>query len=333
MSTAVLFFGGEKISLTLARRSVNGTYTAKARMEVPYSGIIHGGFVDNTELHDAIAILASKVGLRRSTSVVVGIPPCFCHVDVKDAERHFTKPTKITPQLLENFLHGGHAVYYKIDGGNALLDAAGYTVNRTLHAQVSRFAMSEQALLQITEALQGTPLKKPIFVPTMLAEAAYLLPEHIRDRTCVLISCGMTYTSIAAVVGDQLGGLETIHMGMAHFINDISVVLKENYSAAKLHMQRHCEKHNPTTATASIIAARLEELGEQLYNAVIRMDKRLLKRPFFICGGNIDIVPNAREFLGKVLDVAISQCVCPYNETNHADQVSRDALISLALHN
>jgi len=72
-------------------------------------------------------------------------------------------------------------------------------------------------------------------------------------------------------------------------------------------------------------------VAERIYGIINKMDKKLFKKPFFICGGYLDALDGARELFEKALDVKITQCVCPLTEQNPADDLTRDAVINMAL--
>ena len=330
---AVLYFGGEIVSVVLATEGVNGTHIVKGKGEYFYSGIVNGDFVDPDELSSVLtACIKDAFKTVRNfnvTKMYVGVPACFTHVEVSSAELTFPKPRKVTAKEIQQILGGGKAIYYKIDNGNAIIDALGYTAHR-LEAQVSRSIISDKFIKQVGAALSITRLKKAEFIPTVLAEAMYLVDEDIRDRSCVLISTGMFTTSVAVVTGDELAAISSFEMGLAHAINDVSIVMKISYARAK-EMVADPGAFIKGGTVNDIIKARLEDMSERIFGIINKMDKKLFKKPFFICGGYLDSHLGARELFEKAFDVKITQGLCPYTEQNIADDLSRDAVISLAL--
>jgi len=330
-TAAVLFFGGERVSLTVARAGVNGTHIVKNRSTRPYSGIVGGEFVNNEELTAVLHALVEEVfGRKKRRSPIeltIGVPPCFLGVDVSTAEKTFDKPKKITQRDILDLLRGGRAVYYKIDGGNALIDAVGFTATRTLQAQVSKLTISDRFARQVATALVGirgvVPRK---LIPSVQAEAVYLIDSHVRDKTCVLISSGMMTTSVAVVAGDELCALETFDMGSAHAINDVSIVMSVAYGKA-----REMVNMPNNIRIAAILEARFEDMAEQVADILKCMDKNLMKKPFYICGGHVDAMMGARKLFERALNVKITPLVCPFTESNVPDEVSRDAVITMAL--
>jgi hypothetical protein len=323
----ILFFGAEEISLTTAIKGVNGTHIVKKRAAMPYSGILAGEFVDPSELPYITQELVKSV--KGGGTVCIAVPACFIKVSVKSEIKEFEKPQKITRKDTDALLNDGSAVYFKIDGGKPIMNANGHTAQKTLQA----FSSHIKVLQDFTTPLKTCgafmrAYKNVEYVPTTLAEANYLVPTEIRDKTCVLISCGMFTTSISVVTGDQLVATETCFMGTAHLLNDVSLMLRKPYLHAKELITNF--RDEPGTVH-EIIGARVGDIGEQLFAYINNIDRGLFIRPFYICGGHIDAISGARERLEKSLKVKISQLKCPFNETNAPDQVSRDAVISYCL--
>jgi len=322
----VLYFGGDKLSLITAKPSVNQTFVTKSWAGLPYSGIVGGEFVDSSELPKIVSKLVSSVTLPTLSKLTVAVPPCFCSVKVTQEKISLKKPKKITQKDVTDLLNGGRAVYFKIDGGKPILDAVGYDAKNILEANVSHLAIAPEFCDAVNNCV-GRKFAKVEFIPTVLAEATYLIDTYVRDATCVLLSCKMFTTTVAVISGDQLVALETVEMGTAHVINDISLVLNVNYNLAKEMLDRN------DPSVTEIVTARIEDLAEQLLTAINATDKTLFNRPFFMGGGHIDAIPTVHEILEGVLDVKIVPLVHPLTESNDPDGVSRDAVISTALFN
>jgi cell division ATPase FtsA len=224
-------------------------------------------------------------------------------------------------------LGGSGAVYYKVDGGSAVIDAVGFTASH-LHVQLSRFIVSDAFLKPIAKALEKivpSVFKRVEFLPVALAEAIYLIDQDIRDRTSVLISCGMFSTAVAVVTGDSLIALDSFDMGTVHAVNDISIVMHIGFmDALKL-------AESPMSKTRDIVDARLEDMAQQIRDIIEQADKKLFEKPFFLVGGEVSSALHAHGIFEKVLGKEITKCADPYTEKTAGEVLSRDALISLAL--
>jgi hypothetical protein len=285
-------------------------------------GSVAGEFVEPDKLPATLAMLFASV--RTLGPLFIGVPACFCRVNITREQKMFSKPQKITSKDIAELVGTGRAVYFKIDGGRPLMDAENYMVQHELEAQVSHLVIAPA----FARALQGAIKTREIeFIPTPLALGLYLVPQDIRDKTCAVICCEMFTTSVAVIAGDELCALETVDMGSAHVINDISLVKNIGYSAAK-------EIYERGTDAQDIIRARLDDIAEQIA-AIIKTwgPGDLVKRPFYICGGHIDTIPAALEILGTALNAKITPLICPFTESNAPDKTSGDAVIISALKN
>ena len=337
MNVTVLYFGGEEISVTRASEGVNGTYVIHGRGIRHYSGIINGEFVSPDELGEKIRACVQEAGSRLGDRIYVGVPSCFYTTVVYEVIRNFPKPIKLTEKHIEQLVAmpanyippAGYsviqrrAVYYKVDDGRATVDIRGVS-GKTVNAQISVFAVTDTFIRTVSESLYGSKFKKVVFLPVTLAEALYLIDLEVRDATCVLLSCGISTTSVSVICGDSLVAHTSVDIGFAHCVNDVSVTMKVGYSAAKDYVM------NPNDKIKDITMARLEEIAEHIFADINALDKKLYKKPFYICGGYIDTLPNSVDLLSAALDVKIEQCPCPFTEEN-TPAVSRDAVIRLAL--
>ena len=318
-TASVLVFGGDHIDLTVATSGINNSIIVKSRNSQPYGGIVDGEFCEPDKLPEVLAMLFAAV--RTSGKLFIGVPATFCRVNISRERKTFAKPQKITAKEITALLGPGRAIYFKIDGGNPILDATDYMVKETLEAQVSHVSIAPV----FAAALRGTLKTRDVeFVPMPLASAMYVIPQPVRDKTAVLISCEMFTTSVAVVAGDQLCALETIEMGSAHIINEISLVKKVGYEAAK-------KMYEQNDGVAAIVDARLEDIAEQIAGIVHGWDKELVKQPFYMCGGHIDAIKSARATLERALDTKIIPTACPFTESNAPDLVAGDAVIQSAL--
>ncbi|MDR0462488.1 MAG: hypothetical protein LBG88_04145 [Christensenellaceae bacterium] len=323
MSNYVLYFGGENIFLTDVKANINNTYTTKSFVQSEYNGIINGEFADPGEIPGIIAKLVSEIKAPKQGAISIGVPSCFCSVVLKHEVQTYAKPQKITAKVIDGMLNGGMVAYYKLDGGAPMLDVSGQSATK-IEAQVSHLTIDPKFLSAIGDCLTIKNYKIK-YIPVMTAEAKYLIDTYVRDRTCVLISCKLTDTSVAVIVGDQTVALETFDMGTAHIINEISLVKKVNYTTARKMFERFDKADRDKIG--GIIGTRLDDMAEQIQSIVYLFDKDLIKRPIYTCGGYTDALGGAITAMNAKLGCAIIPCACPFKETNPPDVVSRDAVI------
>jgi len=329
MTSTVLFFGGETISLTQAKKGINGTYETRGYAQLPYNGIVNGEFAHYTEIPGIIEDLITELKIVRGGVLTIGVPSCFCNISVRPEQRSFPKHKRIGGKIIKDLLDGGRAAYYKLDGGVPIIDARG-EIAVSIEAQVVNFGVAPVFLDIIHQCHSILRIFKSIrFVPVAQAEATYMVPTHMRDRTCTLVSCKMTDTTVAVCVGDQIVACVTFDMGTAHVIDDICLVKNVDYLTAKGMFDRYDSAD--IDGIAEVVNARLEDMGDQIKDIVYRLDLGLIKRPFYMCGGYIDAVYGAKEVFSKCLRAQFTECMCPLYEINPPDTTTRDAVIISSL--
>ena len=361
-SVAVLHFGGTSLSVVVASRGVGGALKVKTRVNAEYGGIIGGEFVEPQNLTDVLQVAvaqAFKSIKRKPKKLFVGVPSSFCDIVTRAQAVNFPKPREVTAHDMHELFNleyfneirtviNKSTVYYRLDDGRPIINAIGMTA-RKVQAQISLIAAANSFLSTVRSCLIGSGLRRVEFISAPLAECLYLIDEETRDKTAVMIGCGMFATSVAVCSGDGLVYLRTFDQGIAHVINDVSVVLNIRFEAANLlvneavlsvKMQdddnyevlsngRKAKFSAPTVN--DIIKSRMEVMGDHIVRLISAADTKLLQNPIFICGGNLDAVGGARDFFSKTIGAHIQQCVCPLTKQNKPSELTIAALLNLAL--
>lgn len=329
MDGAVLYFGGDYIGLCYATRAVNNTFVTNIETKAPYSGIVDGEFCDPNEIPATINKLLTDAKAPRFGTLTVGVPSSFCTITATTNRKTFAKSKKLSERDVAQIVGKGHAVYFKIDDGAPVMRATGLTVMREIEVQTSVVTISAEFKRVLgTAGLLIKTFKNIQFVPVVSAEAHYLIPSFVRDAICVLISSKMFSTTVAAIVGDEIVGMKTIDIGTAHLVNDISLNLRIPYNEA---VQKF-ETYDGRGSVEPIISSRVNGLAEHIYGTIREIDRELLQRPVYICGGHVDNVAGAVEAIGKKLGTSVTKLVCPLYENNPADLVSNNSVVAFSIY-
>jgi len=360
---ALLYFGGTSLSVLVASRGAGGAFVVHARADREYNGIINGAFVDGDGVGAIIrdTVREALGGFRgRVKKLYIGTPHIFCDCIVKPASITLDRARKITDRDTEELIRSVEhiddqktvinrsAVYYRVDDGNAVTDAVG-AVARKIEARVSLIVADNGFINKLRGYLAGSPFSRVEFISTALAQSIYFINEEIRDKTAVLISCGMFATAVAVVCGDGLMYLRSFNQGIAHVINDASVVLDTTFGVANRLVNTAVISVNMTETDTyeithegelkrfsahlvnDIIKSRMEIMAEHIAKLCHIADGNLLSgNPVFMCGGNIDAVAGARDFFGRALGCHITECVDPMTRQNRAGELTINALLSMA---
>lgn len=359
---AVLYIGGTRLSVVVGQPSVNNSFVTLSRADAEHSGIVGGEVIDPAELAESMQIAVYQA--LRGTNVKVdklyiGAPPQFCDCSVHNAMLEFDKPKRITQRDIKQMFssvehnHNGtviseSVVWCKLDGGRPVINAVG-SIAQNIQARFSVTSVANSFVELVRSCLRGMPFKSAAFISVGLAKALYLIDEESRDKTAVFISSCMFTTSVGVVVGDGLVFLKSFNTGMAHVINDVSVVLGVDFQVANMlvneailsvrmndkdnyEVTSNNKKMKFSAATVNdIIKSRLEVMGENIIKLINAADPNLMSKPFFICGGHLDAVAGARDFFSKTIGVHITQCVCPFTKQNKPSELTIAALLNLAL--
>lgn len=361
-TVAVLHFGGTTLSVCIASRGVGGALKVKTHVRAEYGGIIGGEFVEPESLAAVLqaAVRQAFKNLKmKPDKIFIGTPAGFCDIVTKTKHLNFSKAREVTGkdvrELFDFEYTNEHrtvinksAVYYRIDEGRPIINALGQ-VAKKVQAQISLITCANSFIQTVRSCLVGSGLRRVEFISATLAECLYLIDEETRDKTAIMISCGMFRTTVAVCSGDGLVYMRTFDQGIAHVINDVSVVLSIKFDAAnilvneavlsvKMHEDDNYEvMHGGRKAKFSastvneIIKSRMEVMGDHIVRIINAADNKLVQSPIFICGGNLDAVGGARDFFSKIIGAHISQCVCPFTKQNKPSELTLSALLNLAL--
>lgn len=361
-TVAVLHFGGTTLSVAIASRGVGGALKIKSRAKVEYGGIIGGEFVEASNLSAVLkdAVAQALRNLRvRPKKLFVGVPPSFCEIVTKTQGLDFPKAREVTAKDIRELFDFEYsnemrtvinksAVYYRLDDGRPIINATG-SIAKKVQVQISLIACANFFINTVRSCLVGSGFARVEFISAPLAQCLYFIDEDTRDKTAVMISCGMFATSVSVCSGDGLVYLRTFDQGIAHVINDVSVVLNIRFEAAnvlvneavlsvKMNNDDNYEvMHNGRRAKFAaatvndIIKSRMEVMGDYIVRLLNAADSKLINSPIFICGGHLDAVGGARDFFSKTIGAHISQCVCPLTKQNKPSELTVAALLNLAL--
>jgi len=366
-SVAVLHFGGTTLSVCIASRGVGGALKTKTRVNAEYGGIIGGEFVEAGKLAEVLhaAVRQAFKNLKvKPKKLFVGVPSSFCEVIARSEVLLFEKPKEINARdvrQLFNFefsndfstIINKSAVFFRVDDGRPVISALGQ-VAKKVQAQISLIACANSFIDTIRSCLIGSGLRRVEFVSVALAECLHLIDQDSRDKTSVMLSCGMFATGVAVCSGDGLVYLRTFDQGIAHVINDVSVVLNIPFTAANMLVNEavlsvkmndddnyevmldagtSAQRQAKFAASTvnDIIKSRMEVMGDNIVRLINLADSKLIGSPIFICGGNLDAVGGARDFFSKTIGAHIQQCICPLTRQNKPSELTIAALLNLAL--
>ena len=222
---SVLDFGSSKITILTGKKEVNNSFRLLASCDCEYDGFSNGEFISPNELKGQIQQAINEVEntLRfRIDNIFIGVPAEFCFAYDNTLTKTFNKKTKITTKIIDNlFLEDGeenpyptHTVinksplYYIINDDNRTNNPLDMYATK-IQAKTSYILVENKFKLLISGILDSIGVKEYDFLSNTLAEADYLIEEHIRNEGAFLIDCGFITTSVCQIIGDVLKELKS----------------------------------------------------------------------------------------------------------------------------
>lgn len=217
---AVVDIQTSHIDVAVGEKSVNGTFTFRARETVAYYTYFDGAFYDIKVLEEKLASLFAKITENSEISsietVYVGVPGEFMKTLTKNYRITFNKPRRITDAEIKTLFDLAY------DGEN---DPEFTLINRTavyfvadelkthsvkgvkcsaLAARVSFNLVSNNYKEVLENIFSRIGVKTVKFLSVDLAEALYLFSEDERDACRILIDVGEVSCSLSVTAGDGL---------------------------------------------------------------------------------------------------------------------------------
>ena len=356
-SVAALEIGTSKIVCAAARRNPVSTFTISGFGQAEYKGIKKGKFLVEQEALqasiDQAVTAAENMAEEHIREVIVGVPGCFCKLDVFD-NQIYLEEEEIRAEHMEEVVNNlrqdrvpkeyklinAMPAYFILDDKGMYLDPEGMQ-SRFLHAKVSYILAKKQFLKKIRSALDELGISVSVYLPDFYAEALYCIPPYVRDEIAILLDIGYYDTNLCVVCADAVIQHENIPIGGAHIAHDLGVVLKIDEQASETIKRRYTfgmefvadknfeyvkDKQGKVHKISleliqKIIDARVEQLTDIIYN---KLNECILPIPekstVYLTGGGIAMMRGVREYLSKGLQrnvKLIRPTNVPYDGANY----------------
>jgi len=360
---SVLDFGSSKITILTGVREVNNTFKLLASYDCEYDGFANGEFVSPNDLKGQIqeAINEVESSLRyRIDNLYVGVPAEFCFAYDSVLTKTFNKKTKITPKIIDSlFLEDGeenpyptHTVinksplYYIINDDNRTNQPLDMYATK-IQAKISYILVENKFKLLISGILDSIGVKEYDFLSNTLAEADYLIEEHIRNEGAFLIDCGFITTSVCQILGDGLKELKSFSLGGGHITSDLARILELDYEEAEElkmqaiitlkplgvdYYQTSSGKKFGIKAVNEIILARLDKITEMIKKCINSCELELPNYiPIYFTGGGINFIEGITDYLRREFDRPIEMIKPKALLYSRPDLSSSISLLTMAI--
>ena len=230
-SVAILDIRSLEVSAVVGERGVNNTFIIKSKYSCAYDGYAEGEMIDENSFLSAVndvvkSTIASLGGIK---TFYIGVPAEFTKIVQSEKIISFPSAKKITfddCEYLADMAMPGDAkdyrtirhscMYYVLSDKRKLVDPVGM-VSDSLMGRFSFYQCSKRFINSITGAFKKISSSIDIeLIPSVYAEAVYLIPPEQRDECAVLFDLGYISSSYSVVCGNGIAFCEAFSLGIGH---------------------------------------------------------------------------------------------------------------------
>ncbi|MCD8293931.1 MAG: hypothetical protein LUE27_01605 [Clostridia bacterium] len=362
---AVLDIRSSDITAVVGDRGVNSTFIIKSKYTAKYDGYAEGDLLDLDSFKNAVAnvisrTLASNKGLK---SIYIGVPGEFLRLINHDEILSFESVKRITPQDEKELRqmatpvpddrwveirHG--CLYYVLSDKRKVINPIGSTGD-SLQGRFCFYMCSRAFIACVQEAFKPFPQLTDIrLIPSVHAEAMYLIEPEKRDEVAVLFDLGYISSSYSVICGNGLLYTSSFSVGIGHiaffvsealeipfevastFITTVNLNARENYASeeecmyeGKLYQVSTTDICDKIRDGLDFICSSINECSDSFRGANIS------GKPINITGEGVKVIRGAADHIASRLEKGI-EIVAPkvpyYDKPQYSSTFS---LLNMAL--
>ncbi|MDE7440165.1 MAG: hypothetical protein K2N23_06640, partial [Clostridia bacterium] len=228
---AILDIRSLEITAVVGERGVNNTFIIKSKYSCVYDGYAEGEMVDEDSFLSAVTdVVKSTISAFGGIKTFyVGVPAEFTRVVQADKIMSFQSAKKITsddceylagmsmPEDTKDYRTIRHScMYYILSDKRKLIDPVG-TVSDSLRGKFCFYQCSNKFINSISNAFNKISAVADIkLIPSVYAQAIYLVPPEQRDEYAVLFDLGYISSSYSVICGNGVAFCESFSIGIGH---------------------------------------------------------------------------------------------------------------------
>ena len=334
-SVAILDIRSLEITAVVGERGVNNTFVIKSKYSCAYDGYAEGEMVDEDSFLSAVtdvvkSTIASFGGIK---TFYVGVPAEFTRVVQSDKVMSFQSAKKITsddceylagmsmPEETKDYRTIRHScMYYVLSDKRKLIDPVG-TVSDSLRGKFCFYQCSDKFINSISNAFKKiTSVTDIKLIPSVYAEAIYLIPPEQRDECAVLFDLGYISSSYSVIYGNGIAFCESFSVGIGHlavylmteldipfevasaFLTQLNLNAKETLGGSIEFMYEGQNYKYSTIVLRDKVREGLDGICETIEECVQSFKgKNLENKPMFITGECVKTVRGTVEHISNRL--------------------------------
>ena len=247
-SVAVVDVRSSEITAVVAERGVNGTFVIKSKFSSGYDGYAEGQLIDVRSFSDALRFVVKSTLNAcgdKVRALYVGVPGEFTNVVVTDNVISFSSMKKVgssdvkalgassvPPQKKGWRLVRSGCLYYVLSDMRRVVEPVGMLTD-SLRGRLCHYLCSSAFCECVENALeQFGGITKINFIPSVHAEAMYLVPPEKRDEYAVLCDFGFISSTYSVICGNGVVFSESFSLGTGHLALYLMETLDVPYDVA-----------------------------------------------------------------------------------------------------
>ena len=248
-SVAVVDVRSYEITAAVAERGVNGTFVIKSKFSSAYDGYAEGQMIDvrsfSSALSQAVKSILNSCG-DKIKKLYIGVPGEFIKVINTDKGIAFQSTKKVSKSevaALEDasrsadtdmwrlMSHG--CQYYILSDMRRVVDPVGMLTD-SLRGKMCFYMCSNSFAECVENALEGfSGIRSIKFLPSVHAEAMYLIPPERRDEYAVLLDFGFISSTYSVICGNGIAYSQSFSLGAGHLTVYLTEALGVSYKVAE----------------------------------------------------------------------------------------------------
>ena len=247
-SVAVVDVRSSDITAVVAERGVNNTFVIKSKFSCEYDGYAEGQFLDERSFCDALrSVVKSTIaaGGHAVKTLYISVPGEFTDVVVADNTISFQYARKVgsadvsalkeasVPKSRKGWrrVRSG-CMYYVLSDMRRVVDPVGM-LSDSLRGRLCHYMCSAAFTDLCEKALERFGAISAIsYIPSVYAEAIYLIEPELRDEYAVLFDFGSISSTYSVVCGNGVAFSESFSLGSGHIALYLTETLGIPYEAA-----------------------------------------------------------------------------------------------------
>ncbi len=230
-SVAVLDIRSSELTAVVGERGVNNTFIIKSKYTCTFDGYAEGKLLDEDGFVCAVkdVVKSTLTAAGKIKSFYVGIPGEFIKVVNTDKVIGFQSVKKITradcdylagmsaPKDTAEYQTIRHScLYYVLSDKRKIINPVG-VLSDSLQGKFCFYRCKNEFVNILLRAFREFSAVEEInLIPTVFAEAVYLVPPEQRDEYAVLFDLGYISSDYSVVCGNGLAFSESFSVGIGH---------------------------------------------------------------------------------------------------------------------